>query len=254
MRQALVILLLTLCLPVTDAFSCSKLLRWNDDPPFTFANPKNPETVQGISVDITKLIFAKLGCELKLLKMPWARALLSLETGQIDMLSGAFNTPERREYAYFSEQDIYSPNILFIRREDKGKWQLKALKDILDTSFRLGVQINVVYSQEFQTLKESPAFARHLHENSSRISLWQMLNLKRIDGVIADQFTGLIELKKLGLDQAISADDLVISYEPSYFAFSKKTTHREFVEQFDQVFRSLIAQGEIKKIEQHYLQ
>jgi len=98
---------------------------------------------------------------------------------------------ERREFAYFTKQAIYSPNILFIRIEDANKWGFKSLKFIINTPFILGVLINISYSEEYDALKVQEDFAKNLHKNSNRESLWKILTFKRIDGVIADKATDI---------------------------------------------------------------
>lgn len=235
------------------AWSCTKVMRWNEDPPFSFRDPAQPEQIKGVSVDIARLVLAKMNCTLALVEMPWARALVALQLGDIDMISGAYNTAKRREYAHFSQQANFSPNILYLRIADRQKWQFQSLEDIIATSFRLGVQINVTYSHEYDVLRKQPEFEAHLHENSSRTALWHMLHLNRIDGVIADKFTGYIELKKLGLNDSIIATPLIISNSPSFFAFSKKTTQLEFVAAFDDILSRFRAEGLIEQIEEAYL-
>lgn len=250
LRLAFLVLMI---MQTSVALSCTKMMRWNDDPPFSFVDPAMPELVKGISVDIVRRIFSEMNCTQSLVKMPWARALLSLESGDIDMIYGAYNTPERRVYAHFSKQPVYSPNILYIRAEDKDKWRFESLESIMPSTFRLGVQINVTYSHEYDELRKKPEFAARLHENSSRHSLWKMLDLNRIDGMIADKFSGLIELEGLALTHKIIQTPLIISDEPSFFAFSKKTTPLEFVDAFDAIFSRLVAEGAIEKIEAAYL-
>lgn len=235
------------------ATSCTKIMRWNDDPPYSYVDQNDPMVIQGISIDTARTILSTQDCELKLVKMPWARALESLKSGHVDIISGAFKTTERQAFAHFSSTIEYSPNILFLRAGEEAKWGLRSLADIVNTSFKLGTQINVSYSRKFDLLKEEAEFSKHIYSNSNRTSLWKMLSLKRIDGVIADKMTGLIELNKLGLQDKIIPSSLVVSHEPSFFAFSKKTTNKKFVDQFDQVYTDLINNGTILKIQNLHL-
>jgi polar amino acid transport system substrate-binding protein len=246
-------LYMLLALSAESALSCVKNMRWSDDPPYTYITSDKPDVIQGISVDITRQVLSQLGCELNLIEMPWARALQSLKTGYIDILSGAYNTEERKEFAYFSKQALYSPNILFIRKEDTNLWQFTSLEDIINTSFNLGVQINVSYSQHYDTLKTQDNFARHLTTNSSRESLWKMLSLNRIDGVIADKATGNQELKKLGFINSIIPSQLIVSNDASYFAFSKKTIDLKFISLFDEALNNLIDDGTLNRIENFHI-
>jgi polar amino acid transport system substrate-binding protein len=240
-------------LAAQNTFACSKTMRWDDDPPFTFVGKRPSAEVQGISLDVAREIFKRLNCELKLVKMPWARALVALQSGQIDLVSGAFKTSERQAYAHYSTKPEYSPNVLFLRNGEESKWALESLADITQHPFKLGVQIDVSYSREFDALKEQAEFADHVYVNPNRLSLWKMLSLKRVDGVIADKFTGLMELKNLGLDGKIIASSLVISTEPSFFAFSKETTSKAFIIRFDAIYEQLVNDGAIVSIEKHYI-
>ena len=243
-------LLLLLIQPV---FACSKVMRWNDDAPFSFVSASEPEIIKGLSIDMTRAILKSLNCELTLVKMPWARALESLKAGDIDLISGAYNTAERQAYAHFSSVAEYSANVLFLRKGEEQQWNLKSLADIPPRQFKLGAQINVSYSREFDRLTQQESFAQNLYLNSSRQSLWKMLQLKRIDGVIADKNTGLIELKNLGLKEKIVPSSLIVSNAPSFFAFSKKTTSEGFVKEFDDAFLRLMQAGKISEIESSYL-
>ena len=255
-RHFVVYILSFICLTlniIQPVFACSKIMSWNDDPPYSFIDSAKPEQVQGISVDIVKTILNRFDCDLELIKMPWARALESLKSGRIDILSGAFKTPERQEFAYYSSVADYSPNILFLRSGEEVKWKINSLADIIGSQFKLGVQINVSYSQEFELLKQQALFSQHLLSNSSRVALWRMLSLSRIDGVIADKTTAMIELNHLKLNDKIKPSPIIISNEPAFFAFSKSTNLRNFVDEFDAVYLQLISDGTITEIENSYL-
>ncbi|MDP1108561.1 hypothetical protein, partial [Klebsiella pneumoniae] len=87
------------------------------------------------------------------------------------------------------------------------------MTDIAATGFRLGVQIGVSYGPDFVALSADPAFVDRLQKLTSRRSLWQMMALRRIDGVIADEATGRYELRELGLTEQIRQTAVVVSDE-----------------------------------------
>lgn len=232
---------------------CIITMRWNDDIPYTYMGKKSDIEPVGISIDIAKQALESIHCQVKLIKMPWARALIELKAGRIDLISRAFKKPERSIYANFSTFGFYSPNVLFILKSDSKKWQVKTLADLTKKDFKLGVQIGVSYGQDFDQLSKNKSFSKHLVRQSNRESLWKMLSFKRIDGVLADQTTGLLELRELGLHEEISVMPLSLSSKPAFFAFSKKTTSASFVKRFDDALRKMQNNGEIKKISQKYL-
>lgn len=246
----LIILYLTIA-PKIYADQCVKTVRWSDDPPFFIEN--KDKTVGGIDAEVAQVILQKMNCKISFRKLPWARALLQLENGSLDILTGVYQNPERQRFAYFSSVPIISPNILFVRSSEIEKWKFDKLSDILETNFKLGTQINVSYSSEYDELIKNPKFIKNKTSVSNRISLWKMLATSRIDGVIADELTGLIELKELGFENSIERSKLIVSESPAFSAFSKKSVNLDFVREYDLVLGSLIKDGTYKKIIHKYV-
>ncbi|MBW4935544.1 substrate-binding periplasmic protein [Marinobacter sp. F4206] len=237
---------------VTPSFAdCTMTLRWDDDPPYFMDHGGE---VIGIDADISREVMRRLGCRLSLVKLPWARALLELLQGRLGMLSGAYRTPDREQYAYYSSVvGLVSPNILFTRQSDKTEFEFAELREVLGSGFKLGVQIDVSYSKEYDALVGDPAYEKNLEYVSQRELLWRMLARNRVDGVIANELTGLYEVQKLGFSSLIGASSIVVSNEPAYFIFSKKLVTPEFVERFDRALQSMLDDGSFQAIVQRYV-
>ena len=56
---------------------------------------------RGLHVDVVREALRRMHCQAQFIDMPWNRALRDLQTGQLDMLPGAADTPERLVYALF---------------------------------------------------------------------------------------------------------------------------------------------------------
>ena len=84
---------------------------------------------------------------------------------------------------------LVSPNILFVRRSDEARFDLSGLRELLESDFRLGAQINVSYSDEYSALVQNPDYEKNIQYLSRRESLWRMLARNRIDGVVASRLT-----------------------------------------------------------------
>ncbi|UUY08200.1 transporter substrate-binding domain-containing protein [Pseudomonas sp. J452] len=234
------------------AQACQKTLRWDDDPPFSMQQANGE--VGGIDIDLNRAVLARLGCTVKLVKLPWARALKELELGRLDILPGAFRKPEREVYAHFSGAVLEpSRNILFMHQDALARWPVSDLRELQKTPFRLGAQIDVAYGPVYQQLMADADFASRVSFTTSRANLWQMVKKRRIDGVIADESTGLYETRQLGLDDSIRPTAVVVSTDAAEVAFSKKSNSVEFVESYAQVLRQLIEDGSHDRIVQSYL-
>lgn len=229
---------------------CSITLRWDDDAPYFIPQQGH---VAGIDADLSREIMRRMGCDLSLVKLPWARALVELREGRIDMLSGAYRTPQREKYAYYaSVVPTISPNLLFVRRSDLAGFEFPGLREALDAGFRLGAQINVAYSEEYGALIQEPAYADRIEKTSSRVSLWRMLALNRIDGVIADKLTALHEIQELGLSDQIAHSPVIVASKEAHYIFSKETVSPEFVADFDRTLEAMQNDGTYSAIVHRY--
>jgi polar amino acid transport system substrate-binding protein len=194
-----------------------------------------------------------MGCSTKLVEMPWARALVELEAGRLDILPGALNTVDRSRFALFSIPVNNSPNILFMKKSAIEKFQLKNLEDILQSNFRLGAQIDVSYGSSYDILLKNPAFFKHVSHIRNRENGWKMLEIDHIDGLISDEATGLIELQDLHLQTLIVKSKVIASNESGTIAFSKKTVEPSFVDHFNKVLNEMIANGEYVRIREKHI-
>ena len=125
--------------------------------------------------------------------------------------------------------------------------------DLQDTPFRLGAQINVSYGPDYQQLMEREAFAARVALVPSRESLWQMIDKGRIDGIIADEHSGVYEIQALGLGERIKPSAVVVSTEAAEVAFSKRALSPAFVATYKAALKDLVDDGSYARIVQRYL-
>jgi len=246
-------LLVVLLAPAGAAWAeaCNKTIRWYDDPPYAFRGKDG--TLQGLDVDLARTALQRMDCSATFVEMPWARALIELEAGRLDILPGALRRPERERFAYFSRPTNRSPNVLFIGKLAAQRYQIRELADVMGTRFRLGAQIGVAYGPAYDSLLKEPDFASRLSLITSRRGAWKMIGLNRLDGLIADEASGLVELKELGLTHAVAKTRLVVSGDASMFALSKRAVSPEFVARFDHALDAMIGDGQYRRIRQRYI-
>lgn len=251
LRKSALVLASVLCFAAPSYGDCDITLRWDDDPPYFMVQE---DEVVGTDADLVREAMERLGCSLSFAKLPWARALRELRDGRVDMLSGAYRTPEREQYSHYSKVvGLVSPNILFVRRSDEARFDLSGLRALLESDFRLGAQINVSYSDEYSALVQNPDYEKNIQYLSRRESLWRMLARNRIDGVVASRLTGLYEIQELGLTGTISPSSMVVSNKPAYFVFSKASVGPEFVADFDLALQAMLDDGTFAAIVNRYV-
>jgi polar amino acid transport system substrate-binding protein len=233
------------------ALACEKTVRWANDPPYDMRSEDGK--IHGATADLLREVLKRMGCEAIFVELPWARGLRNLEKGTLDILPGALVTPEREAFAYFSQPINRSPNVLFVNRSVAERFAFKSLAQLSHSPFRLGIQIGVVYSSEYVALLKQPDFQKRTVAITERRSGWQMIKAGRLDGMIADEVTGLLELQQLGLSADVVRSPLVVSEEPSTAAFSRKSTDPQFVSRFNQTLAEVIDDGTYVRLVQPHM-
>ncbi len=241
---------LLLCVQQASALTCNKKVRWFDDPPYSFQLADGH--VAGLDADLVREALHRLGCDTTFVNMPFARALVELQAGRIDVLPSTLRSTSRAQFAYFSVPVPSAPNLLYLSRASSGKYHFSKLGDLAATDFRLGVQIGVSYGEHFESLRKAPGFKAQLIPVTLRRSAWQMLERGRIDGMIADQASATIELQQLGLSDTIVPSKVAVPLQEARFAFSKASNTPDFVRAFDKELAKLIASGHVATLRTRY--
>jgi polar amino acid transport system substrate-binding protein len=246
------ILLATLWLAAlgASAANCVVTVRMDDVPPYlmTIGDGKPG----GLSADVALAALDRIGCQAEFRNMPFARAIKSLQTGELGLLTDIFQTPEREEFILYSQVPLDMPNVLYVRREDRGRWPIKSLADFPRLGIHLGMTRGALFSAEQQSEANSPEFHAIVEEVSNHQSQWRMLAEKRVDAVICDPLVADWDLRRMHLDDQIVRDKFVTGTQPSYFGFSRKLVSEDFVARFDAAFRDMLKDGTVAKILEKY--
>ena len=143
--------------------------------------------------------------------------------------------------------------MLYIGPKAQSRYRLSELGDIVGTTFRLGVQIGVSYGDKFDTLKADSRFTSNQVPVTFRRGAWKMMEMGRLDGMIADEASAALELQQLGLSHILKASAVIVSTNTSRIAFSKRSVSPQLVGAFNRALESMIADGEYRKIRVRYL-
>jgi len=80
-----------------------------------------------------------------------------------------------------------------------------------------------------------------------------MIEQDRLDGIIADEISGLVELQQMGLSEAVVKTEVIVSGEAVQMALSQASLTPEFVADFDRSLNAMMADGRYKKILERYV-
>jgi polar amino acid transport system substrate-binding protein len=157
---------------------------WEDNPPIQMRTDGDR---QGIDMDIVRAMTEHAGYQIRFVKLPWARQLIMLESGELDIAQSASVTEERRRYAVWTEPYRIEKVTLFAL--DKGPTSIKSLRDLLGKSVQIGYMRGSEFGGDFQALKDHPQLKTSLKALTSNQSALEMLRAGRLDYVIEEQLT-----------------------------------------------------------------
>ncbi|SMF60215.1 substrate-binding periplasmic protein [Pseudobacteriovorax antillogorgiicola] len=114
-------------------------LNWE---PYYGENLKN----QGVITELVNESFKRVGLRTTIEFMPWQRAMILVESGQYDILMGAYHTKDR-EKKFFISDPIYNVKIRIVAHKDSKIRNYKSLVDL--KGFKIGVSQGFANREDF---------------------------------------------------------------------------------------------------------
>jgi len=215
----------------------------SDWPPYMFM--ENNE-ITGIHVEIVREACKRLGFEVDIQLVPWARAMKYVEEGhQATAIFSLKKNTERTEFLYFPAEPIdIEKNVLIALKQ--SALSANSLDDLKDKT--IGVVREYTYDPKFdkhETLKKEEA--------TDDVQMMKKLDKKRTDLATGEEGALKYIGKQLNLQETETV--YVLSESPTYVAFSKQALGVEgetFAQNFGQMLRQLKEEGFIQKIKDKY--
>ena len=216
-------------------------------PPFMIGAANESEPVLGIDVDIVNEIARRLDCDIHYVRAPWIRCLDLLKTGRADLLSSAFQTPERQEYmTYLSEPFLRSLPIAFYFRKRSG-FSINRYEDLYQFS-SVGVLKGASYFERFD--RDSKVAKVSV---TSQDQLFPMLVSGRLDIIAGYVDTENYRLTHEGYQGKVERSALEIRNPVKvYIAISKRSPWQKRIAEIDRIHHQLLKEGFIQNVIDRY--
>jgi polar amino acid transport system substrate-binding protein len=184
--------------------------------------------------EVTREAFAKMGYEVEISWIPWARAQRDVENGTYMGLLGPYKTAQRQEYAVYSAKPLATA-LTGIFGVDGTDLEAASLEEMMPYS--IGVLRGSAVSKEF----DESNLSKHLTNTEG--SAIRMLLSKRVDAIAGDYYVFSTLLRKINPERTLETI-MILSREGIYNAFSKKVkNHKQLKDDFDQGFKLIKADG-----------
>lgn len=201
-----------------------------------------------IDYAITKAFADKCNATLFGSEVPFARRLIQLKNGDIDLLCGLLKKEDREKYGYFltPPYKLKSNKYFFVRKGEGHR--LQKYEDLY--SLQVGVRIGSKYFSRFDKDSKLDKFSAASDEGR-----FKMLVSNRVDAVIHTDVYGLYLLHNLRLQDKVEiAPYKYIKHNPVYMVISRKSKLFERKDDLEKVFQIMVKSGEIDQIIHAYFQ
>ena len=214
--------------------------------------------LKGLDIEIFReIIENQLGYTLDLPQTDWDEHQELLKIGERDIAAGAFQTNERKQYAYFSNPYRTEDIVLVGRRSDSTALKMlnkRAFKQsFAKSNLRLGIVDGYVYGNFIDDFLAQ-------HKQSDR---W--VSSPNIQGNLDNLVEGKVDL--VAVDRLVGAtmiwennyaDELLMGNSPIFSGpivalFSRSSTSPELVQSFNQALKTIRANGTYNRIVRGHL-
>lgn len=231
---------------------CTLRVGWEPYAPFTFADEKGEAT--GADIDLIAAIAEEIDCAIVPVKLPWARIVKEVEQGTLDVSTSTSRTPEREQWALFSNPYRETEIAIYVRRGEAPRFALRELADIPEQQLRLGVIVDYYYGEALAEAAADPDFAAWIDGAPDYQTNIRKLVSGRIDGFLVEDVAVIeAELARMGLSERVERYPLRIPGEKLHFMFSRKTVEPDLVAQVDAIIAQMRSDGRLDAITAKYL-
>jgi polar amino acid transport system substrate-binding protein len=196
--------------------------------------------LKGPIIDILADLFAEKGISLVTDKLPWARAVNHMKTGNLDLIPVIFHTKEREKIMAFSTPYVDVPTVVVVA---KGKsFPFTQLKDLIG---RQGLVVRGdSISPEFEVFRKE----LNLIEVSDYAKILKMLAAGRVDYAVCPKYGFQIIAKQLGYSEDVEYLDEPVASREIHIAISRKSPFLHYLPEINIRLHNLKADGSMKEI------
>ncbi len=217
-----------------------------DFPPYSYMDKGN---ATGIGVDIIIEAFKRMGHDVKIDVLPWARSLSMVKKGKVDAIFTIFKNPERETFLDYSNTVIIPEIVSLFTLKDTPIMFDGDLSELAD--YRFGLRNQLSYGVKFDAaLNDGTLKKAEIVDAEESTAL--MLLKGRIDIMPSNRLVALMIFKELGILDKVNELKPYMQNVPSYIAFSKKRNLATVRDEYDKTFAAMEQEGVIKSIINNY--
>ena len=204
-------------------------------------------TIGGIDALVLDEIARRTGLAFDYVECPWARCLILLQNGGVDLITSIAQTEERRASMDFLEPAARDNYAISFYTNVKGRYAISRYEDLY------GLDIGVIRrSAYFERFDQDRQLQKTLVTRETQ--LVDMLASQRLDVIVGIGANLDYLIHESGRSGVIRKSSFEIeTKDPAYIAVSKKSTHKNAVPRLEKALSDLRRAHEIERIERTFL-
>ena len=209
-------------------------------------------SAQGLSADLVREAFARMGRGVSIEFYPLNRGLKLLEAGEVSGFFTIKKTPERMAKLVFPRKPLIRQDyVFFVRKGSRFRFN-GSFADLAGAT--IGVVMSTSYGQRFDEALARGEFAK-LEAAISYESIFRMLVGGRVDAVVCSRLVGLEFVRRTGGSGLVEISGPAVETTLSYLAFTTKKTDAALAPAFDKAMEAMERDGTLNRIlERHEAQ
>ena len=205
-----------------------QILTLENYPPYAYRD--SDSVIKGVSVELTRALFSRLGKRFSIKALPWARALFMMENGEADAIVNVLEVEERKRFLLFPKEVFLTESVvLFGQRNSKLSYSN-------DLTILRGRTVGVM-----RAFSVGPKLDRAFHDGSlirqeakSQKALLEMLMAGRVDIIAGDASAIEFAASQLSLADLIRQIGPPVESSPTYLALAKQPWAADMAERIDE--------------------
>jgi polar amino acid transport system substrate-binding protein len=232
---------------------------WYDWEPYQYLDRSTPgkDILTGLDIEMTKAIAAHMGFDVSYEEVSWQQHQMDVRDGVRDIAVGAFVTPYREEYAYFSVPYRDEINVLYVRRGESRKYSIPDIDSLLQRMSQGKFTVTVLEGYSYalpavNSFVRDPKNAEHIVFAKTWAQSFEVLRAGQVDGILIDRIVAATFSWRHELQGYVEEHPMTPIKDTVHAMFSKKTMPPEIAEKFAASLQAIRDSGLYDKIYREY--
>jgi polar amino acid transport system substrate-binding protein len=207
-------------LGIKAASACVMKVQVHEFPPYSYLQGTE---WQGSRVVLSQRLAEKLNCQIEYLEVPFGRALMLMEEGQLDFIFNLTKTPSRVKSMLFLAPHQLEVLVIGVHKSYPEWLQLSTLSDLQKFPGRIALTKGSYLGKAFEAMRADPKFTEIFVEVADRRAKNELVIKGRAQGVIEERDYLRYAIENFPNYQNIVITPLILSESPVYLALSRKS-------------------------------